>query len=132
MRIVWTVGALALMSAAASAQTCTIVTNGEVSTYQHEVAHCNGWTHPPFQEATPPASFVHPFAGELTIYFARGGDIGDEMETINAAPMSAHFVFKNDQTVVSICQWLWRQNGIAAASERMSWLVGCSVRHPVP
>jgi hypothetical protein len=121
----------ALVAAPAWGQTCTIVTNGEVSTYQHEVAHCNGWTHPPFQEATPPASFVHPFAGELTIYFGSGGDIGDEMDTINTAPMKTHYVFE-DKTVQAICQWLWRKNGIAAASDKMDQLVGCSVLHRAP
>jgi len=119
---------LALFMTATSAwgQTCTIVTNGEVSVYQHELAHCNGWTHPPFQEATPPVSFIHPFDGDLTVIFA-GDDLGGHVATIDAAPLGTHFVLELTSTVQAICQRLWRQHGIAAASERMSWLVGCSI-----
>ena len=46
---------------------CTIVYDGSRHFYLHELAHCNGWDHPPFEVADPPAAYVHEFDGDLTV-----------------------------------------------------------------
>jgi hypothetical protein len=60
---------------ALAAKTCVIVYSGGTSgdwqeKYWHEMAHCNGWTHPirasSFGKAfTPPPKFLHLYPGPL-------------------------------------------------------------------
>lgn len=63
--------------------TCTIVVaDDRPSTpeiYAHELAHCNGWTHPDqghkgkpkkgYQSPKPPTKFVREFPGELIVHY---------------------------------------------------------------
>ena len=65
-----------LLSAAALAApscapetTCTIVFDGQSTrTFQHEVAHCNGWVHPLDRPDPPtPRQFVHDYPGPMTL-----------------------------------------------------------------
>jgi hypothetical protein len=46
---------------------CTIITDGSKAVYEHELAHCNGWTHPEWTYAVPPKSYVHAYPGTLTV-----------------------------------------------------------------
>jgi hypothetical protein len=45
---------------------CTIVTDGTRDTYEHELAHCNGWWHAPFKPADPDPA-LHDFRGSLAV-----------------------------------------------------------------
>ena len=97
------------MSAPAQAQTwptCTIVTNGRLHIYWHEVAHCNGWQHEPFLEnIQPPRKYVYPYKGKLI-----------------------HIVPEWGETVLSICQKFWRERGIVVTASNMDRLVGCTLK----
>jgi hypothetical protein len=106
---------------------CIIVTDGTVAIYQHEIAHCNGWTHPAFVPADPPSEFVHPFDGLLTVYLT-GSNYGEQMATMSLAPMDTKYIFSWNETVEAICQRLWREKGIAAASDHKGVLAGCAIR----
>jgi hypothetical protein len=54
-----------------SKRVCTMVADGMISTYVHELAHCNGWDHPdnPQTEADYwiPAKYIRPFNGKVVV-----------------------------------------------------------------
>ena len=109
------------------AQACTIVTSG-LENYMHELAHCNGWVHPPFQSGYyPPVSFVHPFDGELTVYLT-GPDLMDLMSVISFAQFDAHFIMAIDKTPPGLCSYFWKQRGTKAAQKDVDHVIGCSLR----
>lgn len=78
-RISITFAAFFAISPAVAAPACHIVVAADrpstVEIYRHELAHCNGWTHPDqhhkgsprkgYQSPKPPAKFVRPYAGKL-------------------------------------------------------------------
>jgi hypothetical protein len=52
----------------ASGGRCTIVYDGTRAGYDHEYAHCLGWSHPTFAVATPPRKYRSmPYDGDLTV-----------------------------------------------------------------
>jgi hypothetical protein len=122
--------ALALLLACGPAwgQTCTIVTNGAVSIYEHEIAHCNGWKHEPFVQAVVPRRFVFPYVGRLTIHMV-GTDYQGQMDTMLLAPVGTRYIYHENVTVWSICQQLWLDGGMVVSEKQLNngRLVGCSV-----
>ena len=51
---------------------CPIITDGTVDTFNHELAHCNGWNHPEKGSGyNPPAKFIHPYDGRLVVTMSR-------------------------------------------------------------
>jgi hypothetical protein len=117
-----------MMSAPAWGQTCTIVTNGALHVFQHELAHCNGWTHAPFEAGVdPPDNYVHEYDGELVVYLT-GENYDGQMDTMSFAQIEAHFIMAWDRTVPALCMAFWKERGIYAASEKVSKIVGCSIK----
>jgi hypothetical protein len=109
-----------------------MVTNGDVSVYRHELAHCNGWKHQPFDTtAVPPASVIYPYEeGRLTVYVITP-DTGAMMSTISYAQYDAEIIPMYDgETIVSLCQQLWEERNISvpATAEQWNQLAGCSVQ----
>jgi hypothetical protein len=120
--------ALLMMSAPAWGQTCTIVTNGTVKVFQHELAHCNGWSHKPFQRGVnPPPEYVHHYDGELVVYLT--GDFYSSMsDTIDYAQQDTKFIMDFDRTVPGLCKQFWRERGIPYDASVVDEIVGCSVK----
>jgi hypothetical protein len=109
------------------AQACTIVTDGTIEVYWHELAHCNGWDHKPFERGhEPPASYVHDFNGPLTVYLT-GHGMG-QITTMNYAQFNAKIILAPDRTVPQLCGALWKQHGVIAAQKDINSLIGCSIR----
>jgi hypothetical protein len=119
--------ALLYMSTPAWGQTCTIVTDGTIAIYEHEIAHCNGWWHEPFApNLVPPREYVHPYDGLLTVYLT-GHNYGEHMAIMSLAPMDTKYIFRWDETVETICRQLWQERGIAASKKFEGRLSGCAV-----
>lgn len=109
-------------------QTCTLITNGDLDTYDHELAHCNGWWHPPFAESQqPPASYVHPFSGPLYVVIGRESfdTANDPVYTEQYAQPDANINI-SDRSVVELCRFLWEEQGMDASRPEMNRLAGCS------
>lgn len=112
----------------ARAAECTVVTDGTIEVYMHELAHCNGWEHPPFKPGyDPPAKFVHPFNGELTVYLA-GQDYADMMSTMDYAQMGVKFILMPNRSPPQMCALLWKQNDVSAAKDDVDRVIGCAIR----
>jgi hypothetical protein len=127
MRVVGAAAAALSLSAPAWGQTCTIVTNGELHVYQHELAHCNGWTHKPFERGVnPPLDWVHPFKGKLTVYLTGDYYVGI-MDTMNYAQPSAEFIIQGDKTVPELCKAFWLTRGIIATAKEVDEIIGCQM-----
>ena len=123
-----TLAALLMMSVPAWGQTCTVVTNGKVSVFQHELAHCNGWFHPPFQRGVnPPSELVHPYDSELVVILT-GTNFPAQNDTIDYAQPGAEFIMRWDATVPELCKQLWQDRGIRYDASVVDEIVGCSVK----
>lgn len=119
--------ALLLTCGSAWGQTCTIVTDGTVAIYEHELAHCNGWRHKPFEADIPtPPEFVYPYRGVLTVYMT-GSNYSEQADTMLLLPYDARLIFLNEEPEV-ICQQLWRERGWTVPAEHDGRLVGCAVQ----
>ena len=104
------------------------MTNGTVEVFQHELAHCNGWYHAPFEIGVdPPDNLVHPYDGELVVILT-GSDFSGQNETIDFAQRGTRFIMKWDYTVPELCKQFWKERGIVAVSKDIDRIVGCSIR----
>ena len=85
--------------------TCIIVTDGTRDTYEHELAHCNGWQHPEFAEAHQPARYVRPY-WPLEVHVCPGLDC---------------------KSPAQLCMKLRKERGLVNTK---GWrnVVGCSIR----
>jgi hypothetical protein len=119
--------ALLLSSVPAWGQTCKIVTDSSLHVFQHELAHCNGWTHKPFEAGiNPPEMWVHPYDGELVVYLT-GVDYSGQMDTIGFAQVEAEFIM-SDKTPPQLCSEFWKDRGVMPNAALVSRIVGCSVK----
>lgn len=116
---------LSITGPAYSGSLCTIVIDGAISTFEHELAHCNGWHHEPDENPDPPLDLVHPFDGRLVVIST--GLIDDI--AIRFIQYDAE-IRGSDKTAAELCGTLWRERRIdfSVFAGKMDRLVGCSVR----
>lgn len=123
------IGAAIALSICAPAwgQTCTIVTNGDLDIYDHELAHCNGWWHEPYQpDVQPPLEFVYDYPGKLNVILG-ASFWRDPVATLLHAQEGAKVVTSR-QRVPEICKRLWRERSVSFNAAKAERIVGCSVR----
>ena len=130
VRVTWLAATLGLYCVQGWAgQVCTIVTNGTIEIYEHELAHCNGWKHEPFSRVIePPAEYVHPYAGTLTIIMS-GHD--DWLTRTDPTLIGVGYAIKvTSRPVAQLCAKLWREHGISEEVYAMylNDILGCSVK----
>lgn len=108
---------------------CIIVTNGTAKAFHHELAHCNGWRHAPFEpDLYPPDEYVHDYDGPLTVIVA-----GNSRRTRQIAQAGAKIVETN-QRVIEACHNLWEKRGVnlvpyaSMLNDRTLVVTGCTVR----
>jgi hypothetical protein len=83
---------------------CTIVTDGSRRVYEHELAHCNGWSHEAFQPADPPRSYVHDYPGRLVVIpCGRRGKVRMQDDAV---------VVKGCKSVHDRCVALWEEHDV--------------------
>jgi hypothetical protein len=105
--------------------TCIIVTDGSDAIIRHEIAHCNGWKHKPFDPIlTPPPEYDHPYAGPVDVTVSIP-QISFFTYMTKANNPAYHY---DNRFVWQICQELWSERGITPGTEaQMSRLAGCQV-----
>ena len=112
------------MCSPAWSESCTVVTDGTIEIYFHELAHCNGWVHAPFQiGAEPPLELLHDFRGKLNIIISGH----DDFETLLAAQTGADIVLSS-RPVIEICRRLWKERSIDASTVGRNRIIGCAVK----
>jgi hypothetical protein len=105
---------------------CTIVTNGTVEVYLHELAHCNGWSHPQFTAGQwPPPEYLIDYPGQLTIIMSGADDIVTRLDT-----KASTEIVVTDEKVSVICSRLWTGKGIdiSTHASKIEDIIGCAVR----
>jgi hypothetical protein len=123
---------LPLSTAEGSQRTCTIVTNGRPEIFLHELAHCNGWRHAPFDGVLmPPSEFMRLYEGRLVVIMSRRDDLQTRMEAeVSTASEDDVKIGVSQQSVADLCAKLWSDKGISADTYRpyLTDIAGCSVK----
>ena len=106
---------------ARGAGVCTIVTDGMRDTFEHERAHCNGWTHAPFEVAYPPKRYLHDFPGRLTVIPCGG-------RAPKGLPKGT-IVVKGCKSPLKQCRKMWAARGTdvsdGISSGNWAYVAGC-------
>lgn len=102
---------------------CTIISNGILSNYMHELAHCNGWNHPPFEQGVqPPMEYVYKYPGALRVIVSPDEQWG--MEFLYFMQENANLTF-DYRPVWRLCKAMFDRNG-SHYDERINTVIGCA------
>jgi hypothetical protein len=112
-----------LFATPVAAEECHMVVSPVLSSFLHELAHCNGWSHPLFESGwNPPYKYIHPYAGKLYVTISYG-----DPAFIKAHAQKDAVIDHTMINVPELCMGLWDRYNVHY-DERIFGIVGCSLR----